>query len=79
MRNKKGDFSEAILELRYRRIRVLPPIAKQKQYPALMLTCFMSPNGTPKGRDKIDSKLVTDLSIRSRKEAIEKLNWYAMR
>ncbi len=33
----------------------------------------------PKGRDRIDWKLVTDLPIRSRKEAIEKLNWYAMR
>ena len=33
----------------------------------------------PKGREPIDWKLVTDLPIRSRKAAIEKLNWYAMR
>jgi hypothetical protein len=33
----------------------------------------------PKGRERIDWKLVTDLPIRSRNEAIEKLSWYAMR
>ena len=32
-----------------------------------------------KGRDQSDWQLVTDLLILSRKEAIEKLNWYAMR
>jgi hypothetical protein len=80
VRNKKGDISEAVLELRYRRIRVLPPIAKQKLYPALMLTVLhATERDAPKGRDRIDWKLVTDLPVRSRKDAIEKLNWYAMR
>jgi hypothetical protein len=80
VRNKKGDVSEAVLELRYRRIRVLPPIAKQKLYPALTLTVLhATERDPPKGRDRIDWKLVTDLPIRSRKDAVEKLNWYAMR
>ena len=80
VRNKKGDVGEAVLELRYRRIRVLPPIAKQKQYPALMLTVLHATERVaPKGRDRIDWKLITDLPVRSRKEAIEKLHWYAMR
>ena len=80
VRNKKGDISQAVLELRYRRIRVLPPIAKQKLYPALMLTVLhATERDAPKGRDRIDWKLVTNLPVRSRKEAIEKLNWYAMR
>ena len=34
--DKKGTVSEAVLELRYRRIRVLAPVAKQKMYPPLM-------------------------------------------
>lgn len=38
VRDKKGDAREAVLELRYRRIKVLPPIAKQKRYPPLELT-----------------------------------------
>jgi hypothetical protein len=80
VRNKKGEVSEAVLELRYRRIRVLPPVAKQKLYPTLMLTVLhATERDAPKGRERIDWKLVTGLPIRSRKEAIEKLNWYAMR
>jgi len=80
VRNKKGEVGEAVLELRYRRIRVLPPVAKQKQYPALMLTVLhATERNPPKGRDRVDWKLVTDLPIRSRKDAIEKLQWYAMR
>jgi hypothetical protein len=33
----------------------------------------------PKDREKIDWKLITNLFVRSRKDALEKLAWYAMR
>lgn len=80
VRNNKGEVSEAILEIRYRRLLVLPPIGKQKQYPELVLTVLHArERGTPRGREKIDWKLITDLPVRSRREAIEKLEWYAMR
>ena len=70
----------AILEIKYRRVHVLPPIGKQKQYPDLWLTVIHAEERTkPKNRERISWKLMTDLSITSRKEAIEKLNWYAMR
>ena len=35
--------------------------------------------GTPENREAINWKLVTDLPIHSRQQAIEKLNWYALR
>ncbi|WOH64160.1 hypothetical protein [Bradyrhizobium sp. BWA-3-5] len=35
--------------------------------------------GTPKNRKKIDWKLITDLPVDSRADAIEKLEWYALR
>jgi len=38
-----------------------------------------SERGTPKNRKKIEWKLITDLPVRSRKDIIEKLEWYAMR
>ncbi len=80
VRDKKGTLSEAVLELRYRLIRVLAPVAKQKLYPPLILTVLhATERDPPQGRDRIDWKLITDLPIRSRKEAVEKLNWYAMR
>src|ERR1700685_864248 len=80
VQDKKGNLSEAVLELKFRRIRVLPPIGKQKQYPELTLTVLHAKErSTPRGRAKIDWKLITDLPVDSRSAAIEKLNWYAMR
>jgi len=80
VRDKKGNTREAVLELKYRRIRILPPIGKQKRYPPLTLTVIHAQErDAPKGSEAIDWKLVTDLPVRSRVEAIEKLDWYALR
>lgn len=80
VRDNNGDPDEAVLEIRYRKIRVLPPIGKQKRYPALTLTVIHAEERvTPKKRKKIEWKLITDLSVGSRAEAIEKLEWYALR
>lgn len=80
VRDEKGDRSEAVLEIKYRRIRVLPPIGKHKEYPELLLTIIHAQErGAPHGREKIDWKLITNLPVRSRAEAIEKLEWYSMR
>lgn len=80
VRNDKGETTKAALEIKFKRIAVLPPIGKQKRYPALDLTIIhATERGTPKGRKPIEWKLITDLAVRSRSEAIEKINWYAMR
>ena len=80
VRDNNGDPADAILEVRYRRILVLPPIGKQKRYPALALTVIHAEEReTPKNRKKIEWKLITDLPVQSRQDAIEKLEWYAMR
>jgi hypothetical protein len=80
VRDSNGDLDKAVLEIRYRKIRVLPPVGKQKRYPALTLTVIHAEErGTPKNRKKIDWKLITDLSVRSRRDALEKLQWYALR
>jgi Transposase DNA-binding len=80
VRDSNGDPDEAVLEIRYRKTRVLPPIGKQKRYPALTLTVIHAEEpGTPKNRKKIAWKLITNLPVQSRKDAIEKLEWYALR
>jgi len=80
VRDAKGNHSEAVLEIRYRRVRVLPPIGKQQRYPETTLYVIHAhERGTPKGRERIEWKLITDLPVTSRAEAIEKLNWYAAR
>ncbi len=78
--DNNGEANDALLELKYRRIKVLPPIGKQKRYPALMLTVIhATESGTPKNRKRIEWKLITDLPVRSRDDVLEKLDWYAMR
>lgn len=80
LRDSCGVSSEAVLELKYRRMQVLPPVGKQAHYSALDLTViYAQERGQPKGRQPICWKLITDLPVRSRKEAIEKLDWYALR
>ncbi|MCP1850116.1 MULTISPECIES: IS4 family transposase [unclassified Bradyrhizobium] len=80
VKDDKGDPDDAVLEIRYRKIRVLPPIGKQTKYPALTLTVIHAQErGRPKRRKKIEWKLLTDLPVQSRKDAINKAEWYALR
>lgn len=79
-RDAKGQSCEALLEIRYRRIRVCPPIGKQKQYPTLDLTVIHAQErDAPSDRAALEWKLLTNLPVRSKADAIEKINWYAMR
>src|SRR5258708_30850271 len=40
---------------------------------------YAQERGTPQDREKIDWKLITDLPVSSRTEAVQKLEWYALR
>ncbi|WP_235884811.1 MULTISPECIES: IS4 family transposase [Bradyrhizobium] len=80
VQDSKGNPDQAVLEIRYRKIRILPPIGKQSRYPALTLTVIHADErGAPKNRKKIEWKLLTDLPVQSHGDAIEKLEWYSLR
>ena len=80
IRDAKGHPMTVTLELRYQRMTVLPPIGKQSRYPALQLTVIHAQErDVPPRRPGIEWKLLTNLPVQSRAEAIEKLDWYAMR
>jgi hypothetical protein len=80
VQNKRGECSTAVLELRCRRMVVRPPIGKQRDYPELVLTAIhATEREAPKDREKIDWKLLTDLPVPTRKDVVEKLDWYAQR
>ena len=80
VRDQRGNVTEVVLELRYQKIHVLAPLYKQGRYPPLDLTVLhATERGKPKGRDPIDWKLITNLPVTSRAQAIEKLQWYALR
>ena len=75
-----GQPDQAVLQIKYRRVKILPPIGKSRDHPPLTLWVIHAEEATePEGRKKISWKLVTDLPIRSRQEAIEKIQWYAGR
>ena len=80
LRDTRGQACEALLEIRYRRMKVLPPVGKQKRYPALHLTVIHAQErDAPSDRAPLEWKLLTNLQVRSKADAIEKINWYAMR
>ncbi len=80
VRDGKGRIGTARIVLRYRRVRVLPPIGKQKRYPALTLTVIhVKERDRPADRPAIEWKLITDLPVATRAAAVEKLHWYAQR
>lgn len=80
IRDADGNCETVTLEIRFRRLRVLPPIGKQKRYPSLDLTVIYAQEASdPPKRKRIDWKLITDLDVSTRDDAIEKLAWYAMR
>ncbi|HUO10637.1 MAG TPA: IS4 family transposase [Phycisphaerae bacterium] len=80
VRDANGKVSHAKLKIKFGRIKVLPPIGKHKRYPALPLTVIYAYEAkAPKGRERIEWKLLTNLPVRTLRAAIEKLDWYAMR
>ena len=69
-----------MVQLTYGSLRILPPVGKQKRYPALTLTVLHAREpDEPADRPRIDWKLVTDLPVTSNRAAVEKLRWYALR
>jgi Transposase DNA-binding/Transposase Tn5 dimerisation domain len=76
----KGNASIAVLEIRYHRMTVCPPIGKEKRYRNLELTVIhATERGMPKDRKPVEWKLITNLPVTCKADAIEKLEWYALR
>jgi hypothetical protein len=80
IQDANGNLNTAVLEIKFEELQLLPPIGKQKKYPSLELTVIHAQGcGKPKNRKRIDWKLITDLPIKSFADAVEKLQWYALR
>lgn len=80
VRTDTDQVNKVRLDIRFKQIRVLPPIGKKKRYPALDLTVIHAVEPNPvAGRKRVEWKLLTDLEVNSCEEAVEKIKWYAMR
>jgi hypothetical protein len=78
-RDSNGAKHDAILEIKFREIEVPPPKTK-RQYSSLnLMVIYAVERDAPEGREPIVWKLLTSLPVKTLAEAIEKLNWYAMR
>jgi hypothetical protein len=76
----KGNMSTAELEIKYHKMEVCPPIGKEKRYENLTLTVIHAKErGKPEGREPIDWKLITNLPVTCKADAIRMLDWYSLR
>ncbi len=80
VRSDGDEPTTTVLELKYYRMTVCPPIGKGKRYGSLELTVIhATERGVPRGREPIEWKLITNLPVRCKADAVEKLEWYALR
>ena len=80
IRSRGGELEQAIVELKYKQIQLIAPIAKRKRCPAVVVTVIhATEKSPPPHRSAIDWKLITNLPVRTNEEAVEKLHWYARR
>lgn len=75
------DVNETVtLQIKFCSVKTLPPIGKQKRYaPQTLYYIHTLEIDPPEDREPIGWKLVTNLPVNDLADAIEKLNWYAMR
>lgn len=80
-KDRKGNDINTMLDVRAELMIVRPPFGpKSKIYPDLNLTIITArERRSPKGRERIEWKLMTDLIVKNLEDAIEKLKWYSLR
>ena len=81
-RDQGGDQVSADLEVRFEKLTIKPSFGpKTKKYPDTEVTViFAQEVGKPQGgREPIDWRLMTSLPVETLEDALEKLEWYALR
>lgn len=80
LREATGAIRSALLEIRYCRAEVLAPANKRQTLAPLELTfVFAQERDAPIDATPLEWKLVTNLEVACEADAIEKIEWYAMR
>lgn len=80
VRKAQGNLTTAKLSIRVLTTTIHPPVGKARRYPALLLTVIEArERGTPKDREPIHWKLVTNDPVPDLAAAIQRLDWYSRR
>jgi hypothetical protein len=80
-KDSNGATVKTNLKIKYKEIMIQPPEGKRKRYEDIRTTVITATEieTRKKGRELINWKLITNLSVNSIEDAIEKLQWYALR
>lgn len=71
-RTKTGEEYTALLQIKYEIFRARPPLGKQKDHPTLEpMVIYALEERTPRGRERIHWKLLTNLPVDSMEAAME--------
>lgn len=81
-RDRGGEEIVAQLEIKFEKMMIQPSFGlKSKNYPNTAVTVISAKELGKTGitRDPIDWKLITNLPVKTLRDAVEKLEWYALR
>lgn len=79
-RDAQGKHHCAVLSVRHATMTVRPPIGKQKKYRHQELQIIHAEElDPPEGREPVFWKLITNLPVATHADAVNKLEWYALR
>jgi hypothetical protein len=79
-RDAQGKDHRAVLSVRHATMTVRPPIGKQRKYRHQDLQIIHAEElDPPEGRPAVFWKLITNLPVETHADAINKLEWYALR
>ena len=79
-RDAQGKDHRAVLSVRHATMTVRPPIGKQRKYRHQDLQIIHAEElDPPEGRPPVFWKLITNLPVETHADAINKLEWYALR
>jgi len=82
--DKNGEKESVQVEVRFKKVNVMPPIGKEKNYPKPISACYIEVKekmGSERRGEKcrVEWKLLTNLPVANFEDAFEKNQWYAMR
>jgi hypothetical protein len=79
VKNKNGKIRVATVQVKFYPVRVRPSVAKKQFEPISAYVISAIEIGGPKNEERIDWRLLTNLTITSFKSALEKIKFYEMR
>jgi len=79
VKTKKGNTREATIEVKFYPVRIRPSVAKNQLAPITAYVVSAVEIGEAQNEEKLDWRLLTNLTVENYQSALEKINFYKMR